>query len=61
MRKNLVALYTNETRFQKMPEQNYMKKKKSTANKLRNRQSKIFEKKQDSLDYSGTQSRSQLL
>ena len=36
-------------------------KEKSTANKLHNRQSETFEKKQDSLDYSGTQPRNQPL
>ena len=54
MRKNLAALSLYKMGgVQKIQEQHHVTKKKGTANKLRTRQSKIFEKKQNSLDLSG--------
>ena len=61
MHKDLAASYVNEAQFQKLPEQHHVTREKSTASKLRNRQSKIFEKKQNPPDCSGTYTRNQPL
>ena len=54
MRKNLAALFIKISGGPENSETTSRDAEKSTANKLRNRQKKIFEKKKNSLAYSET-------